>query len=296
MKNRNKWALLLAFPLALIQVTGCSGEKDEEDHQTVTQDTVQNENMEDQVFYQIPTPNELFTVIKEIGGKGSPSLLNDPANGSKYTEPRQKSMVFGAYAADMAYASSYDFENTLDFLKVIKDMSKEMEIDGAFDETIFKAADENLENGDSLMKLSNQIYFKAYAYLEENERGPMLGQIVTGGWIESMFILVNIVGPYKDNDPIIQRIIDQKLNYENLYGFLLKYEEDENVQKTIADLEEIGLIFDSFELKDSDVNVESRDGVDVISGGTEIVPNKQGYEDLVNKIKELRNRIVSVNS
>jgi hypothetical protein len=299
MKKRLIIAAAYLAPVLMLQLTSCSGDSEKDNELTVKQDTTANdENLEDKIFYQIPTPNELFAVMKEIGGKGNPSLLIKISDVAKFTEPRQKAMVFGALAADMAYAASYDLENTLEYLSTIQSMSKDLEISGAFDESIFKAANENMEksNSDSLMKLSNDVYFKAYAYLEDNERGAMLGQIVTGGWIESLYMMVNIAGPYKDKDPIIQRIIEQKLNYENLWGFLMKYEDDDAVKKTIAELEELGMIFDSFETKASDVEVNTKEGVDVISGGTEIVPNKLGYNDLVNKIKEMRNRIISVNS
>lgn len=296
MKESLKLAIFLAVPTLMVHLSGCSGSEEGDDQQTVQQDTAKKDSMEQQVFYQIPTPNELFSVMKEIGGKPNPSLLNATALAAKYTDPRQKAMAFGAYAADLAYAASYKLDKTLDYLGVIQSMSKEMEISSAFDETIFKAAEKFMNDGDSLTKLSNDVYFKAYAYLEENERGSTLGQIVAGGWIESLYLLTNVAGTYKEKDPVIQRIIDQKLNYENLWGFLMKYEEDESIKKTITEIEELGMIFDSFETKASDVAIENRDGVDVITGGTEIVPNPQSYNDLINKIKEMRNRMVSVNS
>lgn len=298
MKKRFLIAAAYLAPICFMQLTSCSGEAEEDENTIKEVPEEDSATIEDKVFYQIPTPNELFSVMKEIGGKGNPSLLIKTNDVAKFTEPRQKAMVFGALAADMAYAASYELENTLDYLSTIQTMSKEMEISSAFDETIFKAANENMEKGnaDSLMKLSNDVYFKAYAYLEDNERGAMLGQIVTGGWIESLWMMVNISGPYKDKDPIIQRIIEQKLNYENLWGFLMKYEDDENVKKTIAEIEELGMIFDAFATKASEVEVSNKEGVDMISGGTEIVPDKQNYNALVSKIKEMRNRMISVNS
>ena len=217
--------------------------------------------------------------------------------GGKYSDMRQKAMNFGIYSADLAYASSYDFGTlNLEYLNLIKKMGEEMDISGAFDKTVFEQASKNIDNNDSIMKISNGLYFKAYSYLEENERGTTLGHIVTGAWIESLYLITCVAGPFKENDPIIQRIAEQKYNYENLWGFLMKYESDEGIKKTITELEELGMIFDSLEMKDSgEAKVEERDGKNVIVGGSDIVISKSQYNDLVKKIKEIRTRIVTVN-
>lgn len=291
--------LLSAFAvsLAAASLTSCGGE--EKTTVVVNTDTVpktDTSQMEDEVFYQIPTPNELFSIIKQIGGKGDQSVLHKVDAAGKYNDPRQKALNFGIYSADLAYASSYDFGTlNLDYLNLIKKMGDEMDISGAFDKTVFEQASKNIDNNDSIMKISNNIYFKAYSYLEENDRGATLGQIVTGAWIESLYLITAVAGPYKDNSPIVQRIAEQKLNYENLWGFLMKYESDEGIKKTIAEIEELGMIFDSLESKDTgEAKVEEIDGKNVITGGSEIMINKTQYNDLVKKIKELRNRFTSV--
>lgn len=285
--------------LAVPSLTGCGGE----DNQEITIKTdsipaVDSSQLEDEVFYQIPTPNELFTIIKQIGGNGNQSILHKVDMGGKYSDMRQKAMNFGIYSADLAYASSYDFGTlNLEYLNLIKKMGEEMDISGAFDKTVFEQASKNIDNNDSIMKISNGLYFKAYSYLEENERGTTLGHIVTGAWIESLYLITSVAGPFKDNDPIIQRIAEQKYNYENLWGFLMKYESDEGIKKTITELEELGIIFDSLEMKDSgEAKVEEHDGKNVIVGGSDIVITKSQYNDLVKKIKEIRTRIVTVNA
>jgi hypothetical protein len=286
--------------LILPALTGCGGE---EKNQVVVNDTTDTKGkdtaqLQEEIFYQIPTPNELFGIIKQIGGKGNQGILHKVEDGSKYSDARQKALNFGIYSADLAYASSYDFGTlNLDYLNLIKKMGDEMDISGAFDKTVFDQAAKNIDNNDSIMKISNQLYFKAYSYLEENERGTTLGNIVMGAWIESLYLITSVAGPYKDKDPVIQRIAEQKYNYENLWGFLMKYESDEGIKKTIAELEELGLIFDSLEMVDSgEAKVEEKDGKNVIVGGSDIVINKTQYNELVKKIKEIRTRMITVNA
>lgn len=294
---KNLFLSAFAVTLTAASLTSCGGE--EKTTVVVNTDTVpktDTSQMEDEVFYQIPTPNELFSIIKQIGGKGDQSVLHKVDAAGKYNDPRQKALNFGIYSADLAYASSYDFGTlNLDYLNLIKKMGDEMDISGAFDKTVFEQASKNIDNNDSIMKISNNIYFKAYSYLEENDRGATLGQIVTGAWIESLYLITAVAGPYKDNSPIVQRIAEQKLNYENLWGFLMKYESDEGIKTTITEIEELGMIFDSLESKDTgEAKVEEIDGKNVITGGSEIMINKTQYNDLVKKIKELRNRFTTV--
>lgn len=296
---KNLVFLAIAAGVASTTLIGCGS--DEPQQVTVNNDTIPEKDTaqtEPEVFYQIPTPNELFSIIKQIGGNGNQSLMHKIDAASKYNDPRQKALNFGIYSADLAYASSYDFGTVnLDYLNLIKKMGEEMDISGAFDKTVFDQASKNIDNNDSIMKISNKIYFKAYAYLEENDRGTTLGHIVTGAWIESLYLITSAAGPYKDKDPIIQRIAEQKFNYENLWGFLMRFEEDEGIKQTIKDVEELGMIFESLESVDTgEVKVEERDGKNVIVGGSEIVINKQQYNDLVKKIKELRNRFTTVNA
>ena len=52
------------------------------------------------------------------------------------------------------------------------------------------------------MFLSNDTYFQAYSYLEENERGSTLALIVLGGWIESLYIMTNL-GEYEEGSSLL---------------------------------------------------------------------------------------------
>ena len=113
--------------LILPALTGCGGE---EKNQVVVNDTTDTKGsdtaqLQEEIFYQIPTPNELFGIIKQIGGKGNQAILHKVEDGSKYSDARQKALNFGIYSADLAYASSYDFGTlNLDYLNLIKKMGE----------------------------------------------------------------------------------------------------------------------------------------------------------------------------
>jgi hypothetical protein len=293
--------LILSLTAISFMVWSCSGNKDEgaqkvENDEPETKDTVDEGP---KPFYQIPTPNELFTVIKEIGGKAKNDLMNSPANVDKYTDNYAKGINFGVYSADLAYASAYEMGPTsLDYFKVIEKMGDDLGISGAFDKTIFERVEKNLTNGDSLLSISNDTYFEAYSYLEENEKGAVLGLIVTGGWIESMYIVTNLVDKYSDNNPIIERIAGQKYTLENLLGFLYNYADDENIGMAVAELEKIQAVYGTMEESGDihETSVAKEGDVNVISGGKTLKMTKETFEELKAVVKEIRTAFVGVKS
>ncbi|MFZ5551480.1 MAG: hypothetical protein ACOZCO_00080 [Bacteroidota bacterium] len=291
----NKAKIFLAATVITCTLASCGGEEKDTTNKVKPEDTTTVEPVEDQVFYQIPTPNELFTVIKEIGGTGKKDLMNPIENTEKYLDAKFKALNFGIYSADLAYASCYDMGTlSLEYFKAVEKMGDELDISAAFDESVFKRIEDNLNSSDSLLSISNETYFDAYSYLEENERGNVLALVVAGGWVESMYIVMNLAGDYKDNNPIVARLADQKYTLDNILAFMYKYESDEHVKSVIAQLEEVQILYDALDLVQSDVQTSNNsDGQLVLSGGGELKFTKETYTDLFNKIKQFRTDIVN---
>lgn len=287
---------ILLFAVAASVLGACSSEEDAENNNVVVTDTVQEVDNTDetQVYYQIPTPNEFFSVIKEVGGSSRPELMNPVANSEKYVETRFKAINFGVYSADLAYASCYEIgKSALEYFKAVRKMGDELDISAAFDESIFNRIEENLANGDSLVTISNESYFDAYNYLEENDRGNVLALVVAGGWLESMYIVMNLAGDYKDNNQLIHRIAQQKLTLDNVIGFMDKYKDDPMVGTTIEDLNEIGMIYETLDVIESEIATETKENQLMFSGNAEFKFSKESYTDLFNKVKEIRTNYVN---
>jgi len=273
----------------------CGGGENEHEVTNVTTDSATVEQpKEDNVYYQIPTPNEFFSVIKEIGGAGRPELMNPVSNMDKYFDNKHKAINFGVYSADLAYASCYEVgQSALEYFKAVQTLGDELDISSAFDESVYKRIEENLTEGDSLVSLSNETYFDAYNYLEENERGEILALVVGGGWLESMHIVMNLAGPYKDKNPLIERLAQQGHTLNNVIEFMRKYDHDVAVGTTIADFEEIKMIFETLEVEEKDITTDSKGDQLMFSGNGEFKFNKDNYTDMFNKVEDLRNRIIN---
>ena len=299
-KNMFKWNVI-ALVGVVIGFSSCGEEvipeKEELAKEVNVEDTVLLDmpELDPDMAYSVPTPNELFAVIRETGVLYDGTILNSPENIEKYSSKKIQALNFGVYFTDLAFASSFS-ENAsiLSFFGTIKVLSDDLGISNALDAAIYEKVEANLENddADSLLFLSNDTYFQAYSYLEENERGSTLALIVLGGWIESLYIMTNL-GEYEEGSNLIARIGEQKLTVGNLMGFMMKYQDDSNVAEVMEELADIEQLFWSFEEKEGDDVTTAQEGdVYVLSGGSTIMVSAEQYEELKELVAALRKEII----
>ena len=299
-KNMLKWNVIALVGL-VIGFSSCGEEVGTEKEKVIVEENVEDTTFLDMpeldpdMAYSVPTPNELFAVIKETGVLYDGSILNSPDNREKYSSKKIQALNFGVYFADLAFASSFE-ENAsiLSYFGTIKVLSDELGISNALDAAIYEKVEMSLERNDSvsLLFLSNDTYFQAYSYLEENERGSTLALIVLGGWIESLYIMTNL-GAYEEGSNLVARIGEQKLTIGNLMGFMMKYQDDSNVAEVMEELADIEELFWSFEeVEGDDVSTSQEGDVYVLSGGSTIIVSAEQYEKLKELVSKLRNEII----
>ncbi len=262
-------------------VCSCSSSSDEANSQEAVEEVTEElveQATNDNVFYQMPTPNELFAVLKNSDAPFNKEILNDVSNSGNYITKSSKALNFGVFTADLAYATSKgSFEDAASLFEAVQSLSKDLEIENAIDQIIFERLKENLENSnaDSLFYLSNETYYSAFSYLQENDRQDVLGMIAVGGWIEGLNIILNLE-PYSEDSEICQRIADQKLTLENLLIFVSDIENDK-LTDLVSDLSVIEEIFNQETENSNDesnetevVNSTNEDGVMVFGGGNSV--------------------------
>ncbi len=290
---------LLSASLAVFLVS-CGGEMEDSeinnvDLQEADTTMTDNEGMDTEgmfdIEYSVPTPNELFEIVKLQGGEQQPDLVNPIENSENYIDQKSKSINFGIYSADVAYLSCFGIGiDFLKYFKKIEELGEELGISGAFDESIMDRIESNEGDTDSLFAISNDSYYNSYFYLEENEKGAELSLIMAGGFVESLYIISNLVETYDDANPIIKKIGDQKVVLENLIDFISEYSDDSNVSETIADLLDLSDVFEnSMEFEESESSVSSdENGTLVLSGGGSYSMTAGAFDAIKAKTNELR--------
>lgn len=295
--------IILGFGAAAI-IAACG--EDTGSDITKVEDTDKKTEKEDeskvdrQVFYQVPTPNEMFGLITKLSDeKPNSAVLNSPDNASNYIDSRSKALNFGIYSADLAYLSSFEMDtDALKYFNVINKLSDELQISSAFEKDFFERIQDNINNGDSLMNMSNETYYNAYAYLEENERGPTLALVVAGGWLEGIYLVTNLVQDVEKNQDVVERIVEQQLTLENLMGFLGKYSDDQDVQATIEDFKPLVEAFNAIELGESSGSGFQKKGGKMVLGGsgTKVDIKQKDFDKIVEITSKIRNSYTGANS
>lgn len=249
----------------------------------------------DDIFYQVPSPNDLFNVLKNADISYNKDILNDLSKVETFNSKKAKALNFGIYAADLAYVSSLgQIGDASSIFETLRTLSNELEIENAMNDVIYARIQENLDasNPDSLFSLSNETYYKAYAYLDNNDRGDVLGMIVIGGWIEGLNIILNCQD-YNESSEVVQRIADQRLTLENLLVFTSRIQ-NEDLDNIIAELAPVEELFNGLAVsEESDFNSEeSEDGVVVFGGGSTVSLSEDDFNNLKSIIADIRSSIV----
>jgi len=206
------------------------------------------ESVNRKVFYTIPSPLELTAIIKKAGAKYDKSVLNSTDKASNYVTQTDMALNLGVYGADLSYASIFEQQQeTMYYFKAAKQLADELGITSAFGESTLTRIQNNLDNKDSLVSIISDSYWETDAYLKENKQSSISGLVITGAWIEGMYVSCKLSEMTKNNTDIKKRIGEQKLTLDNLIAMLNSYKNPE-VADVVADLIVLKKAFDPVEI------------------------------------------------
>lgn len=288
----NKSTLLFLSALTALTLTNC-GDSEKTD-EVETADSLKTEQPKNgpisETFFQVPSPGEMLTFIKMVGGKTKEtSFLNPPSNEKNYTDNKSKALNFGIYSCDLSYCSIFEIgSEALKYFKTVKTMGDQIGLSTAIKPELLKRIQSNIGSSDSLGVITDDIYFSSFEALEDSKQGPTLALVVAGGWLESIYIATNLA-KYEANSPVIERLADQKYTLENLIEFLKKHETDVNVQSVRTDFEGILAEFNKISEKEAKALKTKDNKAATLSGGKQLVITEDVYKVIVAKIKSVRN-------
>lgn len=289
-------ATLFFLSATLLTLGSCGGGDKSEDIEN-SADTVKAEAKTaepggTETFFQTPSPAEMLTFIKMVGGSNNKDVtfLNSPANEKKYNDKKSKSLNFGIYSCDLSYCSIFDLgSESLKYFKLVKTMGEQIGVASAIKPEVLKRIEANVGNADSLAAITDDVYFQSFDALEEGDQGPTLALVVAGGWLESVYIATNLK-KYEEKSPLAERLGDQKYTLDNMIEFLKKHSAtDKDVESVKNDFEKLAAEFGKIkEDKPSELKSKAK-GAKTLEGGTQLIMDKATYENITAKIKELRN-------
>jgi len=288
-----KILLILSLAVPFFWITSCnSGDNTTDQTQT---DTSKVSNTEDvQTFFLVPSPEDVFGFADDQTLTYDRTLLNSTENLSKYdNDIKLQEFNFGVYAADLAYSAAYSKnDETVKYLNTVRELSQDIGLSEVFNESLVNRIEHISPEKDSLISLSNDTYFDIIRYLERNDKPTTLATMAAGGWIECMYLVVNLTD-YEEGNATIQKVADQKMIVSNLSKFLEQNENAPSVKSLMEDFKNIVNIYNNLDVKvDKDNNVTTDNNEIIVVGGhSKIVITEAQYNELKKVIIETRNKL-----
>jgi len=250
-------------------------------------------NKAKQVIYGIPSPIETAMLLKRAGAKYNQDYLNPLSNLGNYTTTKSMALNLGVYSADMSFASMFDqSQASIKYLSATKKLADDLGILNAIDKSIITRMENNINNRDSVMEIISETFMNSNSFLKENDRGEIAAIILTGGWLEGLYIGIQIVKNTSQNKELMERIADQRLSLNTLISLLNEYKNDANVQSILPDMERLKKVFDKIQVSSSKIEVVEKNGKNIITSTSEVKFPPEVFEELAALVTEIRSNII----
>ena len=255
-------------------------------------DSLQMARLEEfkKIFFSIPAPMEMVSLIKGIGYAYDGSLLNPVESATRYTGEVSQAVNLGIYGADLNYAAMFDQkQESMNYLAVSKRMAREMGVDGALNDDIIERMQTNQDNRDSLLKIVSEAYSDLNGYLKENDRIEVSALVVAGGWLEALYLSTRYT--QNDNAELNKRIAEQKFSLTNLINYVNEFGEMEQLAEMKADLLDLQTVFDKISIETSTTELrKEKDGMVVIGNRNKVTMTPETLKEIATKVAEIRTK------
>ena len=292
-------SIIFGFVILLTACTNTSELNIDEDLSNITpKDTVSTEThvkTVKQIFYNVPSPLEISSMLKKAGVSYNAEYLNSFKKVSEYTTMEEMALNLGIYGADLSYNRLYDqIQESVNYFSAIKKLSDNLGIPQDQGGNAAERLESNLENRDSLLTIISQTYSNADEYLKQNDRGSTASLIIMGGWVEALYIATQIATQAGDNESLLNSIAEQKFSLDNLIGLLSNYKDDETVAKYLVKLDQLRKAYSKVKITQSSnkVTTDTTLGLTILDNETEIVISNETFIELMTIISDIRNGII----
>lgn len=263
-------ASLLGVAVVIVMVSCGGGAKQAETEKVVES---KEEAFKSVTKYPIPTAFEVVKLLNKAGASYILSLNNPVENVDKYFTEKSKALNLGVYGADLSYASTYQMkQETMNYLNVSKKLIEDLQITSAFNKDFADRVESNLDNKDELIQIITDSFYDTYEFLMNEGKDNISLLVMTGSWIEGLYITTQIALVSQNNEDILKIIANQKDPINKLFELMEPFTNDAAVAEVKEMLKPIKSMFDEVE-------------------GEEITPEQ--FDKIEKEISKVRTSIVS---
>ncbi|MCB0770139.1 MAG: hypothetical protein KDC00_07015 [Flavobacteriales bacterium] len=242
--------IALGFALGLLLVA-CGGPETTNDGTSGTDTLAVDPNPEQNQLlaiggnvFSIPSPVQTALLIRNAGLKYQKDLTLPFDQAEMATGKAAQGMALGMLGADMAYVTVHkDGQRALATMQAIEKLGNKLELANSFDRALIDRFKTNLASEDSLLRFSGTAFRAADQYLKDNKRDDVSAFVLTGGWVESLYLIVSDPTSADDQD-LLNRIGEQKNALNSLVALLERTDTELAGGKVLAELKELRVLFE----------------------------------------------------
>ena len=199
---------------------------------------ISKEAMND-IIGNMSSPVEMAALIKSTGVPFNQKYLASTSKVDKLDTDFKQALNLGIYGCDLGYLNMYEKTGSIiNSMQAIKKLSDQLRIGHFFDFNTIKRLATNNENIDSLMYISVSSFNNMDEYLRDNNRSDISSLLVTGMWVEGMYLACQVVKE-APNPQLRDRIGDSKIVLSDLLLILKNYKSNQAFAKLVTEVEKI---------------------------------------------------------
>lgn len=309
MSERKLHVFTLAFLFAgVMLITGCGGSAESND--SGQNDVAQEEQTQEvpfaetegaavserketikKIFYTIPAPMEMASLIQSSGTNFDGDLLNDVGNVESYMTQRQQALNLGMYGADLSYTTMFErSKESLFYLSAVKQLADELGAPSIISDDLINRVEMNKGNKDSLLNIVSDTFWSLNAKFKEDGMEDISALVISGGWFEALHLATSHVD---GNEALRQRVAEQKYSLEDLIKLINTYENQDNLSEVKDDLANLQAIFAEVEInKEKTETSADENGTMVIGGANSVTMSDETLAKIKQAVAEVRSKYI----
>lgn len=252
-------------------------------------------NKAKQIFYALPSPVETAMLIKRAQTQFDKTLLNPTENSLNYNTSKSKALNLGIYGADLSYANLFEQTQTsIKYLSTSKTLAEELGLMNIVDKNISDRLENNVNNRDSSMEIISEVFTNSNSALKENGRPEIASMIIVGGWIEGLYIATKLTKETRNNNELIDRIVDQKISLNTLISLLTEYKNNKSISPILKNMNDLKSIYDEIQIVSSKIEpiTDNETKITTLKAKTDIFMSDRIFNKLCSKVDSIRTDIV----
>ncbi len=243
------------------------------------------------IFYTIPAPMEMASLIQSSGADFDADLLNDVDNVENYMTQKSQALNLGIYGANLSYTTMFErSKESLFYLSTVKQLADDLGASNIITDNLISRVDSNKENKDSLLNIVSDTFWSLNAKFKEDDMEDVSALVIAGGWIEALHLATNHA---EGNAPLRQRIAEQKYSLNDLIKLFATYENQENLSEVMADLDQLQQVFSEIEInKEKTETSTDENGTMVIGGASSVTMSDETLAKVKDSVAAIRAKYI----